>query len=127
MEQDQMNVLYIGSERINLALMRSLFRKKLTDLTLLEAEDTAKGIEIARAHQPVLIMIDIEFPVEHKYDILPVLQSCPDTCGIPVWAISACAFNDEIAKGIQAGFNRYITKPIDLEQFIQRIRMDIAI
>ncbi|WP_156172327.1 response regulator [Paenibacillus dauci] len=122
-----MHVLYIGSERINLALMRSLFRKKLPDLTLLEVEDTARGMQMARAHKPVLIMIDIEFPVEHQYDILPVLQSCPDTCSIPVWAISACAFNDEIAKGIQAGFNRYITKPIDLEQFIQRIRMDIAI
>ncbi|WP_458120018.1 response regulator [Paenibacillus sp. Z6-24] len=127
MKQDKTTVLYIGSDRINLALLRLLFRKKLSDLTLLETDDTIKGIEIAHTHKPVLIMVDIQFPVANKYDILSILKSCPDTAAIPIWAISACAFNEEIAKGIQAGFNRYITKPIDLKTFIQRIRMDIAI
>ncbi|WP_046215973.1 response regulator [Paenibacillus wulumuqiensis] len=127
MIQDKSAVLYIGSDRINLALLQLLFRKKLSDLTLLETDDTFKGIEIAHTHKLALIMVDIQFPVANNYDILSILKSCPDTAAIPIWAISACAFNEEIAKGIQAGFNRYITKPIDLKTFIQRIRMDIAI
>jgi CheY-like chemotaxis protein len=77
-----------------------------------------RGIEIGRASQPDVILMDINLPDISGVEALRILRSDPATAFIPVVAISANAMPGDIKKGLEAGFFRYITKPIKVDEFM---------
>jgi CheY-like chemotaxis protein len=84
---------------------------------LLSATHGTLGLEIARAHLPAVILMDINLPDINGIEVLKILQSDPLTTHIPVVALSANALPQEIENGLQAGFYRYVTKPIRVDEF----------
>jgi CheY-like chemotaxis protein len=86
---------------------------------LLSAGNAALGIEIARASLPDMILMDINLPGINGYQALEILQEDPVTAHIPVLAISANAMMGDIKKGLEAGFFRYLTKPIHVNEFME--------
>ena len=66
--------------------------------------------------------MDINLPGLNGFDALGLLRENPDTAHVPVFALSAAAMPSDIQNGLDAGFNRYITKPIDLKQFIKVVK-----
>jgi CheY-like chemotaxis protein len=80
---------------------------------------------LARTCQPDLILMDINLPGMSGYGALKVLQSDPATAHIPVMALSANAVPRDIEKGIDAGFFRYLTKPINVVEFMDAL--DVAL
>jgi CheY-like chemotaxis protein len=68
---------------------------------------------------PKAIFLDIELPDISGFEIIKILLADPSTANIPVLAISANAMPHEIASGIEAGFFRYITKPIKIKEFME--------
>lgn len=85
------------------------------------ARRARQGIEFALAHQPDLILMDINLPGMDGFEALKVLRSHDDTKEVPVIAISASVMPKDIQKGKRAGFNEYITKPIDINKFLLTI------
>ena len=106
-------LLYVEDNPANLRLIEEMigFRK---DLRLLSAPDAHLGIELARAHRPDVILMDLNLPGISGSDARAILHDDPRTRDIPVIAVSANAMPRDIAKGMAQGFFRYVTKPIDI-------------
>ncbi|UUZ57268.1 response regulator [Massilia sp. H-1] len=96
------------------------------DLRLLSAHDAHLGIEMAKAHSPDLILMDINLPGMSGSDALAELRRDPRTSHIPVLALTANAMPRDVEKGLHAGFYRYLTKPINIEEFNEAIASTLA-
>lgn len=110
-------LLYVEDNPANLKLVQEIIAFR-TDLRLLMAADGSLGIELARAHQPAVILMDINLPGMSGSQALQTLRKDPATSHIPVIALSANAMPHDVKKGLAAGFFRYLTKPIDIEEFL---------
>jgi PAS domain S-box-containing protein len=109
-------LLYVEDNPANLKLVEKLVARRL-DLRLLSAIDGIRGVELARTCQPDVILMDINLPGISGIDALKILRVDPSTSHIPVVALSANAIPRDIQKGMEAGFFRYLTKPIKVSDF----------
>ncbi|WP_229423096.1 PAS domain-containing hybrid sensor histidine kinase/response regulator [Telluria aromaticivorans] len=121
---DQPTLLYVEDNPANLALVEQLIARR-GDLKLLTAIDAHLGIELARAYLPDVILMDINLPGMSGYGALKRLREDPLTAHIPVLALSANAVPRDIEKGLEAGFFRYLTKPIRVHEFMNAL--DLAL
>jgi CheY-like chemotaxis protein len=121
---DQPTLLYVEDNPANLALVEQLIARR-GDLKLLTAIDGHLGIELARAYLPDVILMDINLPGISGYGALKCLRDDPATAHIPVLALSANAVPRDIEKGLEAGFFRYLTKPIRVHEFMNAL--DVAL
>jgi PAS domain S-box-containing protein len=113
-------VLYVEDNPANLNLVEQLLARR-SDLDLLCAVDGLAGIELARQRQPDMILMDINLPGISGIEALQLLQADPGTADIPVVAISANAMSGDIKRGLDAGFFRYLTKPINVTEFMATV------
>jgi PAS domain S-box-containing protein len=121
---EQPTLLYVEDNPANLALVEQLIARR-GDLKLLTAIDAHLGIELARAYLPDVILMDINLPGMSGYGALKRLQQDRVTAHIPVLALSANAVPRDIEKGLEAGFFRYLTKPIRVHEFMNAL--DVAL
>ena len=117
-------VLYVEDNPANLMLVEDLIARR-ADLRLLSARDGISGIAIARSALPDFILMDINLPGISGITAMKILQEDPLTSHIPVIALSANAMPRDIEKGLEAGFFRYLTKPIKINEFMETL--DIAL
>jgi CheY-like chemotaxis protein len=113
-------LLYVEDNRANLELVAQLIARR-PDMRLLSAGDGMRGITLARIHQPDVILMDINLPGISGIQALKILREDPVTAHIPVLALSANAMPRDIEKGLEAGFFRYLTKPIKLDEFMEAL------
>jgi CheY-like chemotaxis protein len=113
----QRTVLYVEDDPANLKLFAQILARH-PDLRLLTAANGKSGVEIARASLPEVIVMDINLPDISGFKALEILRSDPATARIPVIALSANVLKLNIESGLEAGFFRYLTKPIQLIAFI---------
>ena len=118
------SLLYVEDNPANLRLVEQLIARR-PNMHLLTAGDAMLGIELARKHQPEVILMDINLPGMSGIGALRILREDPLTRHIPVLAISANAMPHDIYKGLQAGFFRYLTKPIKVIEFMEAV--DVAL
>jgi signal transduction histidine kinase/CheY-like chemotaxis protein len=118
-------VLYVEDNPANLRLVEEIVRFR-SDLRLLAAHDGHVGLSLARAHRPEIILMDLNLPGMSGIEVLRQLRADPETAGIPVIALTANAMPRDIERGMAAGFNRYLTKPIDLDKFTEAINSTLA-
>ncbi len=102
---------------------RTTYWRGRPDLRLLGAENGTRGIALARIHRPQVILMDINLPGISGIQALKILREDPVTAHIPVLAISANAMPLDIRKGLEAGFFRYLTKPIRVNEFMDAVDM----
>jgi PAS domain S-box-containing protein len=115
-------LLYVEDNPANLKLIEQLIARH-PDIRLLSARDGNLGIQLARANQPDVILMDINLPGISGIEALKILRDDPATARIPVVALSANAMPRDIEKGLQAGFFRYLTKPIKVDEFMDTINV----
>jgi PAS domain S-box-containing protein len=120
-------LLYVEDNRANVQLVEQLIARR-PDLALVSAGDGASGIALARIHHPSVILMDINLPGINGIQALAILRDDPHTAHIPVLAISANAMAHDIRKGLDAGFFRYLTKPIKVKEFMDALNaaLDLA-
>ena len=117
-------LLYVEDNPANLMLVEDLVARR-SDVRLLSARDGNSGIEIARAARPDVILMDINLPGISGIKALKILAEGPTTAHIPVIALSANAMPHDIERGLEAGFFRYLTKPIKINEFMETL--DVAL
>ncbi len=117
-------LLYVEDNPANLMLVEDLMARR-PDIRLLTARDAARGIEIARSALPDVILMDINLPGISGMKALKILSEDPATASIPVVALSANAIPRDIENGLEAGFFRYLTKPIKVNEFMNTL--DVAL
>ena len=117
-------VLCVEDNPANLMLVERLLARR-PDIRLISAVDGRRGIEMARQMQPDVILMDINLPGISGVTALRILRADASTAHIPVVALSANAMPRDIEKGLEAGFFRYLTKPIKLAEFM--LALDLAL
>jgi PAS domain S-box-containing protein len=117
-------LLYVEDNPANLKLVEQLIARR-PDMRLLVATDGDLGVQLARANRPEVILMDINLPGISGIEALKILREDPVTAHIPVVALSANAMPRDVEKGMQAGFFRYLTKPIRVNEFMNTL--DVAL
>jgi PAS domain S-box-containing protein len=117
-------LLYVEDNPANLKLVEQLIARR-PDMRLLTARDGSLGIQLARSERPQVILMDINLPGISGIEVLTILRGDPATAHIPIVALSANAMPRDIEKGMQAGFFRYLTKPIKVDEFMDTL--DVAL
>jgi PAS domain S-box-containing protein len=113
-------LLYVEDNPANLMLIGDLIARR-PDIRLLTAKNGNSGIEIARSVRPDVILMDINLPGISGIEVLKILAEDPATAHIPVLALSANAIPHDIDKALKAGFFRYLTKPIKINEFMMTL------
>lgn len=119
-------LLYIEDNPTNQRLMEDII-DEMDDITLQIASSAEIGLEIIHHCSPALVLMDIHLPGMNGYQALEAMRRDPHLQALPVVALSANAMPADIKCGLEAGFNAYLTKPLELDkleatitQFIKR-------
>ncbi|HYK03125.1 MAG TPA: PAS domain S-box protein [Thermoanaerobaculia bacterium] len=115
-------LLYVEDNPANLKLVERLIGRR-NDLRLLSAIDGNRGVELARACLPDVILMDINLPGISGIEAMRILREDVATAHIPVVALSANAMPRDIQRGVDAGFFRYLTKPIKVSEFMDTLNL----
>jgi diguanylate cyclase (GGDEF)-like protein/PAS domain S-box-containing protein len=112
-------ILIIEDNPTNMELMLYL----LTDLgyTPFMAIDGASGVDTARETKPDLIICDVHLPKLDGYGVVAALKADPAMCHIPVLAVTALAMVGDRERLLAAGFDGYIGKPIEPDNFVAEL------
>jgi PAS domain S-box-containing protein len=113
-------LLYVEDNPANVAFMRDLM-STFDDVDLIAAPNAEMGIELARARLPEVVIMDINLPGMSGIDALRALRTHAETANIPVIALSAAASDRDRARGTEAGFFRYLTKPVKVDEFVSAL------
>jgi PAS domain S-box-containing protein len=106
-------VLYVEDNEVNRLLMQGMLAR-LPGVDLQLAELPEQGLALAAAQPPQLVLLDIQLPGMDGFGVLQRLRAMPALAGVPVVAVSANAMPADRAKAAAAGFDDYITKPVDM-------------
>jgi PAS domain S-box-containing protein len=108
-------VVYVEDNPSNIAFMRELV-EDLPGIELVTAPTAEIGIELVRTHKPRLVLMDINLPGMSGFDAVRQLGALPETRDIPVIALTAAALLRDQSRARDAGFYRYLTKPIKIDE-----------
>ena len=122
----QRTLLYVEDNPASLDLVEQLASRR-PHLSLISAADGKLGIEYARAFHPDVILMDINLPGIGGLDAMRILGAEPGTAHIPIIAISANAVPRDIERALAAGFFRYLTKPIKVNEFMAALDLALAL
>jgi two-component system cell cycle response regulator DivK len=117
-------ILVVEDNDKNLKLVRDLLQ--FNGFRTLEAGTAALGLELAGEYLPNLILMDVQLPDMDGVAALRVLKSDAHTAAIPVVALTAFAMKEDRERFLNAGFDGYVPKPIDIRQFPAQVRQMIA-
>ena len=120
LQNKNQKILYVDDNALNLALVEEIFEAR-PQITFLSAEHPREGIELARFHRPDLILMDIHLPDMDGITAFRELQKFQETRDIPLIAVSALAMEDDIKKALDSGIKDYVTKPLDVKNFLEKI------
>ncbi|SFM52855.1 PAS domain S-box-containing protein [Ectothiorhodospira mobilis] len=116
----QGTVLHIDDNPGNLRLMQRL-AARLGEVELIGAATPSLGIDLAVAYHPDLILMDLHMPGINGFEALHTLRRMPALQDTPVVALTACASRDEIHRGREAGFDGYLTLPLNLQEVLDTV------
>ena len=117
-------ILIVEDNEKNLKLARDLLR--FHGFTTIEATNAEDGIALVRERQPTLVLMDVQLPGMDGVTALAQLRADPKTAHIPVVAVTASVMREDRERFDKAGFDGFITKPIDVRAFPQQVRDHIA-
>ncbi len=113
-------LLYVEDNPANLKLVEQIIARH-PDLRLLSAMNGKDGIALAIGYVPDVILMDINLPGISGIEAMKILRDDPITAHIPIVALSANAMPRDIEKGLEAGFFKYLTKPIKVNEFLETL------
>ncbi|MCL4476616.1 MAG: response regulator [Nitrospirae bacterium] len=104
-------ILVVEDNERNRILLRDVLR--YYGYEAIEADNGAEGVKKAREHLPDLIFLDIQMPVMDGFAALKIMKNIPETRNIKVIALTSFAMIGDKERILGAGFDDYISKPID--------------
>jgi CheY-like chemotaxis protein/signal transduction histidine kinase len=111
-------ILYVEDNEDNIVLLKG--RLETRGFLVSVARDGEEGIAIAQAERPDLVLMDMSLPTMDGWDATKVLKSDGQTAAIPIIGVSAHAMAGDRDKALQAGCDDYVTKPIDIDELLQK-------
>ena len=112
-------ILLVEDNELNRDMLSRRLARKGYEVLL--AEDGAKGVAVAAAERPDLVLMDMSLPVLDGWEATRRLKGDPGTRAIPVIALTAHAMSTDREKVAEAGCDDYDTKPIELPRLLAKI------
>jgi two-component system cell cycle response regulator DivK len=113
-------ILIVDDNEKNLELVRDLLQ--VTGYRTLEAGTAADGIALAATYRPDLILMDVQLPDDDGVAALGRLRAMPGVTMTTVVALTAFAMRGDRERLLAAGFDGYLSKPIEIQAFLQQVR-----
>jgi len=113
-------LLYVEDNLANLMLVEQIIEDR-PHIRMLSARDGPRGVALAQEQLPDIILMDINLPGISGIEAMTLLRKDPATKHIPIIALSANAMLRDIDQGLEAGFFRYLTKPIKINEFVEAL------
>jgi two-component system, cell cycle response regulator DivK len=117
-------VLVVEDNEKNMKLFRDVLLA--SGYHLLEATTAARALELAVEHEPKLVLMDIQLPDIDGIEALGRLRANERTASIPVVALTAQAMQGDRERFLDAGFNGYISKPVNVLEFVKTVNEHCA-
>ena len=114
------DILYIEDNAPNVELIAA-FLARYPKVSLRTAPSGDAGLALARERRPDIVLLDIHLPGMDGYQVLQVLRSDTQLRDLAVIALSADAMPRDVRRGLAAGFDRYLAKPVDLHGLLDSI------
>ena len=107
------------------ALNRDMLSRRLERMgyDVLLAVDGQEGVDMTRAHNPAIVLMDINMPVMNGWQALTAIKNDPETADVPVVALTAYAMTSDRDKAGEIGFDAYASKPVDFPALVQMIEI----
>jgi two-component system cell cycle response regulator DivK len=99
---------------------------KVHGYEILQTPQGSEAIDLARAEQPDLILMDIRLPDICGLDVTRLLKQDDQTKTIPIIAVTAFAMPGDEKRGLESGCDAYITKPIIIDKLLQTIELFLS-
>lgn len=112
-------ILIVEDNEKNMKLVRDVLQAK--GYATLEAVTGEDGVRLAGEHRPALVLMDIQLPGIDGFEALRQLRADPATAAIPVIAVTASVMDSDRRHIVDAGFDGYIGKPLDLKAFLAAV------
>jgi CheY-like chemotaxis protein len=112
-------ILVVEDHEMNRDMLSRRLQRKGFEVIM--AVDGGQGIELARAREPDLILMDMSLPVVDGWEATRRLKADAGTAGIPVIGLSAHAMAGDAEKALEAGCDDYDTKPVDFKRLLGKI------
>jgi len=113
-------ILIVEDNEKNMKLVRDILQHR--GHTTLEAVTGNDGVRLARERRPDLVLMDIQLPDIDGIEALRQIRTEPALDATPVLAVSASVMPDEQQQIVASGFDAYVTKPINLKQFLETVQ-----
>ena len=113
-------ILIVEDNDKNMKLARDILQAK--GYATLEAVNGEDGVRLALAHQPDLVLMDIQLPDINGIEAFARIRANPDTKAIPVVAFTASVTPIDRNRITDAGFDEFIGKPINLKEFLATVK-----
>jgi len=114
-------ILVVEDNELNMKLFRDVL--VATGYRTLEATSGGEAIELATEHAPDLVLMDIQLPDFDGVQALGRLRANERTAAIPVLALTAQAMDGDRERFLAAGFNGYLSKPVNVRELIGTVRL----
>ena len=118
-------VLYVDDNDDNVYMLKMRL-ELLGDFEVITAEDGEKGCEMVCTERPDIVLMDLEMPGISGWEAAKRIKSNPETCDIPVLALSAHALAGEREKALAAGCDEFDTKPVEFDRLVAKLRRLLA-
>ena len=117
-------ILIVEDNDKNMKLVRDVLQAK--GYRTIEAVTGEDGVRLARERLPGLVLMDIQLPGISGIDALRQLRADPATAAIPVIAVTASVMASDRRNIVDAGFDGYVGKPLNLKEFLDAVRNALA-
>lgn len=116
--KSQNTVLYIEDNFSNIELVETIINSTRPEINLITNTYGANAVSLAKQFKPKLILLDLNLPDIHGSEVLDKLKLDPEVSNIPVVVVSADAMEKQVQYMMNLGANKYLTKPIQVKEFI---------
>jgi two-component system cell cycle response regulator DivK len=114
-------ILVVEDNEKNMKLFRDVLQA--TGYRTLEAATAAQALTLAAEHSPALVLMDIQLPDMDGLEALRRLRQHAQTASIPVLAVTAQAMKGDRERFMEAGFDAYLSKPVDVDELLATVRL----
>ena len=114
-------ILIVEDNDKNMKLARDILQAK--GYATLEAETGEEGVRVALEQVPDVVLMDIQLPGIDGIEAFKQLRADPRTAKIPIAAFTASVTPTDRSKVIEAGFDAFLSKPINLKEFVATIKL----
>ena len=128
-QPNAINILLVEDDPGDELITREAFEHNKIKNTLHVARDGEEGLDFlyrrgpyAGAPRPDLILLDLNLPKYNGRQVLEKIKSDADLCTIPVVVLTTSSAEEDILRSYKLHANAYVTKPVDLEQFLSAVR-----